>query len=169
MLLRHVGARSKQQETFTSGSHLQAYGCRQKEMFWTSLGWVLPRIVLFLSWQCPFFWYLFIPSERAPLFFCTVWLLLLQGCLLLHLTMWIWFWGVLMLMEDAPWLHELQMFWHLAALLIVPDRWWSFCGWRWWEKAWLTVAVTDFKVCVGACGSWPHPRLWWSRQLRVNR
>lgn len=41
--LRHVSAQSKQQEPFTSGNHLQACGCRQKETVWNSLGWFLPR------------------------------------------------------------------------------------------------------------------------------
>lgn len=178
MLFRHVSAQSKQQEAFTSGNHLRACGCRQKETVWKSLifakeNFLSPTQALFVLvpvyslWTRPLF------SRCVSFPFRAV-----------YSAMSCWFRGVLMLMEDvrcgwSPWSLMSSKCWGVAErclLLLTGDEVFAV------EEAWLTGVVL-FDWFQGVCESRrelagpkhtvvenkSERKLWCSRQLRVNR
>lgn len=157
---RHVSVQSKQQENFTSGNHLRACGCRQKEMLWNCLGWFLPgrifclcaRLILFLIpvysfWKWPFLHSVCpFPSGLFTLRVNDV--VLISGCFDAD--------GGCSGGEPVAWwapnvqasLKDAYCFWQVMRLLRLKRS----------EKAWLTGAVlVDW--FQGVCGSmWELPR-----------
>lgn len=140
--LRHVSPQSQQQETFTSGNHLRACGCTQKETVWNRLGWFLPGRIFFLF--C-FSTCLSLPNATS---LRTVCVQSPQGCLLWESTMSCWFRGVLMLMEDA-WREEPVAWWAPNVQLSLRD---AYCFWQ--VMRLLRFEEIGGGLADGGCPSW---------------
>lgn len=129
MLFKNISAQSKQEEIFSSGSHLRACGCSRKVTIWNSLkGLFLPTCLFCLN---------------ATLYLCVA---SLQGCLLLKVSDF----GVFFYANcgcSVGGAHSLTSSKCCWEMLIGSDRWWGFCGRS--DRRIVLWQATDFKVCAG--------------------